>query len=854
MSDLIGIDLGTTNSCVAIQGEYANCYVSPRIPGYSVITDRLSRNFTPSVVYYTGLKNEPFIVGSTAKRQIDGKYPPVMFAKRHLGTDKKFQVDDNLALSPEEVSAEILRYLKAMAEARLGRVFNRAVVTVPAYFGINPKNLTKQAMIEAGFIVDDDHYILQEPVAAALTYTQTTQEEDFRIMVYDLGGGTFDITVLEKSGPLIEIKAFGGDAALGGWEFDKLLADHVIERLCERGYALDVHPQDDLNDRMIYTKLLLEAENAKIELSNRDVMEYHMRRPGIFTDKNNEPVDLDLVIERPVFEDFIKLRVDETIGHCHTTLGKSGIRINDINAIVMVGSSSYIPYIQNRLFQEFGIQPQLLVPDLAVAIGAAVYSTKFGTVVEQGVRLEFENLPVQTGDNPFILTGNVRKLAGGSFEEGFLVEVAGQSGAFRETISLSDTSTFYFELPLQPNALNQFVLRVKDPQGTVEAEVNIQLQHAVEAVEARVTIKVEPKLSKTINVVRKTGITALATEGVNLPYEKEIECKIVREGDEADDSPLRLVIDVLEEDYPVGQIIVDDIPSDIAEGEKVIVAIKIAEDFQIHARAYIPGIDRVGHSIIEASRPRVLDKDEIQKIYDNLKGRWETLKLLLTQDERAQYGLRIERLFRRIEESLKGNDPDTTEASSVLTSIKQILREIEQRGPTQLNPSHREFMRTYEEARALVKQAEREDASAKNMAMLQTLDVTLQQAEEAYKRQAQPEWQACYQRVTEILSQANDILRRRTDEQPPNPQALLMALIMHVSAIRQATQLKQNHSHYSRWMEQLEKAERKLQNINLSQGDNALLNDLRTIYRELIQPVEEEVKRVTGAQVKIAIE
>ena len=460
----IGIDLGTTNSCMSIAAELKGGFSVDGLPGILIITDERNRKVTPSVLAYNDKAKPPFIIGHAAKQRFTD-YPPVMFAKRHMGTDKRFQLTDDKDISPEEVSAEILRYLKNIAEKKLGRPVSRAVVTVPAYFGIEQKQLTAEAMNRAGFITDLQNSIIIEPVAAAFAYTAVCAEENLKILVYDLGGGTFDATILEKTGPDIEVSAFGGDHALGGYNFDLLLADHILSELRKNNYALDLDTETNQADRVRYSKLLLEAERAKIEISQPSVEEVYLRHPAIFEDQAGEPVDLDMRLDRQTFEDLIAPLVERTMEECQRVLAKSGLQVEDLDAIVMVGGSSFIPMVQRRIKELFGRPPKLFEPDLCLALGAALYASTLGTTTQDKVILTLQPLPVETSSPAIEMCGIVTKLDGSPPGKGYEIEVRDAAGAVYIKQPLDADGGYLLDVNLEKNSENQLFISVLNPQN-----------------------------------------------------------------------------------------------------------------------------------------------------------------------------------------------------------------------------------------------------------------------------------------------------------------------------------------------------------------------------------------------------
>lgn len=288
MARTIGIDLGTTYSAVSIAEERAGegFYVLRGCPGFSILRDKLKNLITPSVVAENS-KGE-LIVGYSAKARAGFSPEPIMFAKRWMGTNKTFRLDKQGELSVVEASAEIIKYLKKMAEDKLGETVDHVVITVPAYFSFIAKQMTKEAAMLAGF--DEKAItILLEPVAAALMYSVNDPREDLRIMIYDLGGGTFDVAILRKKEGVISndsVEAFGGDPMLGGYNFDETLAYWILDELNANGYNLPlfkhqendpaVQAQKQQQDRVIWAKLMVYAGTSK----NRTIKRRFLRVSG----------------------------------------------------------------------------------------------------------------------------------------------------------------------------------------------------------------------------------------------------------------------------------------------------------------------------------------------------------------------------------------------------------------------------------------------------------------------------------------------------------------------------------------------------------------------------------------------
>ena len=348
MSKVIGIDLGTTNSVVAVMegGEP------------TVISTQEGGRLTPSVVGFS--KSGERLVGQLAKRQaISNPDRTVSSIKRHMGTDYKVTIDDK-KYSPEEISAMILQKLKEDAEKYLGEKITQAVITVPAYFSDSQRQATKDAGKIAGLEV---LRIINEPTAAALAYG-IDKTNDHTVLVYDLGGGTFDVSILEMGDGVFEVKATNGDTHLGGDDFDERIMNWMIgEFKKETGIDLSV-------DRMALQRLREASEKAKVELSG--VLTTNINLPFI-TAGADGPKHLDMNLTRAKFDELTADLVERTMGPTRKALADAGLTANDIEKVILVGGSSRIPAVQDAIKKILGKEPHRGVnPDECVAVGAAI--------------------------------------------------------------------------------------------------------------------------------------------------------------------------------------------------------------------------------------------------------------------------------------------------------------------------------------------------------------------------------------------------------------------------------------------------------------------------------------------------
>ncbi|MDY4231699.1 MAG: molecular chaperone DnaK [Candidatus Faecousia sp.] len=364
MGKIIGIDLGTTNSCVAVMegGEPV------------VIANAEGGRTTPSVVAFS--KNGERMVGQVAKRQaVTNADRTVSSIKRHMGTDYKVAIDDK-KYTPQEISAMILRKLKADAEAYLGQPVTEAVITVPAYFNDAQRQATKDAGRIAGL---DVKRIINEPTAAALAYG-VDKESEQKIMVYDLGGGTFDVSILDIGDGIVEVKATNGDTHLGGDDFDQCVMDYLVSEF-KKAEGIDLS-----GDKVAMQRLKEAAEKAKIELSG--VTSTNVNLPYITADATG-PKHLDVTLTRAKFNELTAKLVERTMGPVRQALADAGLKASDLSKVLLVGGSTRIPAVQEAVKGITGKEGfKGINPDECVAVGAAIQGGVLGGDVKGVVLLD----------------------------------------------------------------------------------------------------------------------------------------------------------------------------------------------------------------------------------------------------------------------------------------------------------------------------------------------------------------------------------------------------------------------------------------------------------------------------------
>ncbi len=347
MSKIIGIDLGTTNSCVAVfEGGEAKVIANPE-----------GERTTPSVVAF---KNGEIIVGGAAKRQMITNKDTIYSIKRLMGTDKKVEANDK-KYTPQEISAMILGDLKKTAEAYLGEKVTKAVITVPAYFNDAQRQATKDAGKIAGLEVER---IINEPTAAALAYGLDKQEENQTVLVYDLGGGTFDVSILELGDGVFEVKSTSGNNELGGDDFDKRIMDYLVEQF-KKENKIDLS-----KDKMAMQRIKDASEKAKKDLSGVTTTQISL---PFLSQGEDGPLHLETSLTRAKFEELCHDLFESTLEPVRKALKDAKLSKNDIDKVILVGGSTRIPKVQELIKNEIGKEPSKGVnPDEVVAMGAAI--------------------------------------------------------------------------------------------------------------------------------------------------------------------------------------------------------------------------------------------------------------------------------------------------------------------------------------------------------------------------------------------------------------------------------------------------------------------------------------------------
>ena len=493
MSKAIGIDLGTTNSAVAIMDTTDTSIIIHRDPNSKGET-------TPSCVWKDP-KSGQFIVGRKAYSRIGNNPSPIRSIKRLMGTQKKVCVT-NEDMSPEQVSAIILGEMKRQIEEDVVRlsihstswIVDRAIVTVPAYFDQPQIEATRKAAEMAGLQVLE---LLHEPTAAACYYCWETQTQNGTFLVYDLGGGTFDVSILRCTEGEFEVLGISGNNRLGGDDIDTLLAEDIQKRLISDDYNLNLD-WNDPEDKLRFDKLKLLAEGVKKALSTNS--EFILRDTATLQDKSGERVDIELTFERQEFEKLIQPFVERTLPYCYEALQKAelkaGITLADIDQVILVGGSTHIPFVREMVQQRFCASTGVTEPrarcsepvyrkvDTIVALGAAIRAAATGGIMiynpERTVRISFRGMGVTAAKQTYI-GGQVEALDPEITLSGATIRLTIPDINFEDEQDLKENRAFSFtRIPLQAGASNLLLFGVFDSQGRLIAELDRSINQSRE--------------------------------------------------------------------------------------------------------------------------------------------------------------------------------------------------------------------------------------------------------------------------------------------------------------------------------------------------------------------------------------
>lgn len=704
----IGIDLGTTFSVVAVDG---NVELAPNYPGgpgvyledcdVTVIPSLCGEQTIPSVMIQDPDNPGNWLFGAEALQMAEEGLAPVMFSKRKIGTLEEIPVATG-TVKAREVASRFLRHVKECAELALGQPVTQAVVTHPAYFDRGAVEETREAARQAGFDMSLPQQMLMEPTAAALAYTRTDTRDPLRILTYDLGGGTFDVTYLERIDGVIQVRAFDGNHLLGGYNFDKELVRLVRMRLAEKGRKVMLN-ENDPKDRGRLARLLRIAENVKISLSqaktDTDVTEF--RVPNILVDDRGVPVQVNERITRQQFAAAIQPWLEEVLECCQRALAKGKARPEDLHQVLLVGGSSYGPWVRENLKAAFpNAELRLFNPDLCVGAGAAIHARM---ALPHGEMLGAYCIERETPETSvldhvhvagrFLQSDNSRPP-----ERTLSVLLKVEAGSAPEPIRLGENGRFLFkdvELPVE--GANRFTLCLQDDKGQTVAEHGFTIDHVppgetgasgLAGVTGSTTVLPRPLYIETAR-----GMVPLAEEGVALP------ARCVAMFERTNSNP-NITLKLFQEQDPVGSVRIESIPEEAGVGSPVELTIEVTADNQVCGDVVIYRLEpgRSGHSPqrIEALRSpihvsfdptAIPSAEELRTQFGELQAHAIVL-LMLDPDLAAEVAEESDVLLKRIE---RGFENQPFERQEVYVDIRR-LRNLLMPPKDDMTPSKRDFV------------------------------------------------------------------------------------------------------------------------------------------------------------------
>lgn len=683
----VGIDLGTTNSEVA--------WLPPSERELVIYADRFGRRTVPSAVAWDE-KVGAFVVGHAARTKRGSPYPPVESIKRKMGQNASVRIGPQ-ALSPEEISSKILlelrqRITEALASTQIkvgstvleNRV-TRAVITVPAYFDAPQVEATRRAGELAGFQVIG---ILQEPTAAAIYHTWKRRLGDGDFLVYDLGGGTFDVSILRSTAGEYQVLAIDGDNYLGGDDFDRRFAEHLRKELCERGYSLDLDVNRSEEDRALFARLIHLAQEIKESLSTAEVV--HVSKNDFMKDKASESVSYVGDVGRGDYERVISELVETTLACCERALARAkeiaGTTLEQIEHVILVGGSTRVPLVARSVTERFcrsGAEPLRDDVDTCVALGAAVYAANLG-----GTLLGNEDIRVRL-TTPLVSQGAKLRL-------GLTVERAPQNAvriAFWEgDRALAEgpvtAESMRFDLPLGETEETSVVLALQSSIGVALAELPLSL-HRGDLRPRPTALSRASVVAKDISleVVRggKRERKILLSRGMGLPAQ-------VTQVFFTSDQSGAVVLRILQGRLPIKTLVVE-VPRELPVGSPVEVVLRCDESMRLEAEATVSA--QKIEAYIEPPQTLLTASEDVESLLEQAekarRGLWGSLG--------AEYAREADALVVGIREVLF-TDPDKLEA--LCQRLRHLVEEFHGGANEDLVPPMQRMEETFDALRRLV--------------------------------------------------------------------------------------------------------------------------------------------------------
>ena len=762
----IGIDLGTTFCVMGVKGkiELAEGYPPGEyIPEFDVtlIPSPTGETEIPSVVWASPDDPDEVLVGLDAKMKADEGESPIMFAKRAIGTEERLRIHGR-ELSAVDVSTRILQFLKQCAEQALGDTITRAVITHPAYFDPGAIAQTREAAVAAGFDMSLPQQLLMEPAAAAIAYLKSDKRDPLKVLTYDLGGGTFDVTVLERREGVIDLLAFDGDHLLGGYNFDRALVQWLRERQKEKGRTPYYDAEDDAH-RGRRAQLLVLAENIKERLSQQksDNVTVPISGKQLLVDENDRPIPISERISRKEYSKLLEPHLKRTLECCRSALEKAKLTIQDIDEVLMVGGSTHGPWVQQAVRQGLEREIMILEPDKCVGAGAAVLASELPPrSVGGGMELVLD-VPKTSPLDMINIAGSLRRKGGSGPPEqhdSLRVLLKQISSAVSMEAQVDKRGRFLFEDVELASGETAFALSIINEGGTVIHEAfSVEYDPEAEG-EAELTIV----LPKPLFLKTRDGMKSIVEEGRKLPAECELE--VYRQhGDD------KVQLEIYQGLDPVGSVWIENIPRDAGQGSKIIINVEITRHNEVRgtARVLAPGSDKIAAQCdVQISFPPI-PVPNLNELKDKLSVLREQSDQIVASTADRELKARLkgkgERILRNVDALMDEMEPDRQEISRLLNDYSHMIDPKKD----DLKPSRAEFRATVEEVRELIEQKSGPEKT--------TLETQIDQLEEQGREAAQTKNRRTWAHVYDGLLALRSKLQPRSSggasakELPPTP-------------------------------------------------------------------------------------
>jgi len=847
----VGIDLGTTNSVIAVPGHFPE--LGQVYGPVTVLWDENNRLTQASAVCEV---DGALMIGDDAKALASEGYTPVRFVKKYIGTEHLSQVGKEEWL-PERVSAEVIRHMVGIAEKALKAKVTQAIVTHPAYFDALAIGKTQEAGRIAGLSVDGR--MMMEPVAAAMAYTHTNTKPRLRVLVYDLGGGTFDITLVDRSGGTFRPIGFGGDRELGGYNFDKKIATHMLKQLRDKGYVLTIDPDHPEQDSR-WATLMHYAERVKIKLS--EAVKADVRVPGVFPDNSTpaKQVQLAFSLTRKEFLEMIEPELAKTMWQTLDVLKGANLVPADatlplseplreelgkkVDNLVLVGGSCRVPAVRDRLLADFGLDPEYDedVLDLSVAAGAAMVAMTSGST-EGGVTLAF--IPDATDDKELQVRGQVQKTEERSDVEDFSVTVTG--GASGESSSpTGKDGRFLVSVELNEDSENDLAITVSAPDGTEIYRKDVKVAHRADA---------EPPppppsaiLPKPVSVDTDSGLVEIAAEGVLLPYKgKAPPFKTLEELREIE-------IFLYQEDILLSTLLLTGFDRPVPENSKVELELEIGADYAMKVTGSVPNTNIRKTQEVRLKPPPVRTIEYLKDEYAKIRSVYEDqLEITPDGEAKARIAAECERVIEEIDELLGSEFPEKLQIEMLVKKLHVLTKKLPKSGG--LTPEKAELDRALAEARELLPKAEAKKPELKEDKLGVTLKALESEAARAYQQMDQLGWGRVAGKLNEIVELLKGHLSTGGGGGPRPPAPVMkMALDQMIGDVRgRLDSLSKDRA--AKCKTELDEASRKLDKVDLSDDDRAF-QEMVGIYQQHVKPAQDLVNAGSGpdrSKIKIGV-